>query len=76
MLGRDHSVNDGLVLLNEAQHIFGKTNVSVDLLFRKPGDTVKSWLAELEKVMEWEPHHLSLYELTPEKGTKLFRDVI
>lgn len=63
-------------MLQIAQQVFGKANASIDLLFRKPGDTVKSWMTELEKVMKYEPYHISLYELTVEKGTKLSRDVL
>ena len=75
VLGRDHSSKEGTVLLQVAQQTFGSANVSIDLLFRKPGDTVSSWMEELERIMCYEPYHISLYELTPEKGTKLSRDV-
>ncbi|XP_057377700.1 radical S-adenosyl methionine domain-containing protein 1, mitochondrial-like [Daphnia carinata] len=75
ILGRDHSANDGLMLLKQATEIFGSDSVSVDLLFRKPGDTIKSWENELIQMLEHKPHHVSLYELTPEKGTRLFREL-
>jgi coproporphyrinogen III oxidase-like Fe-S oxidoreductase len=75
VLGRDHSASDGVMLLKSAIKIFGSDAVSVDLLFRKPGDTLQSWKDELIQILTFKPHHISLYELTPERGTPLFRQV-
>lgn len=75
VLGRDHSANDSVMLLKSALDVFGSDAVSVDLLFRKPGDTIQSWKNELNEILSYKPHHISLYELTPERGTPLFRQV-
>lgn len=75
ILGRDHSAKDGIMLLQNALNILGNDAVSVDLLFRKPSDTVSSWKEELSQIIEFKPSHISLYELTPEKGTPLFKQV-
>lgn len=75
VLGRDHSVEEGLTLLKQAQEVFGHDSVTLDLLFGKPGDTEESWLEELHKILDFNPSHISLYELTPERGTKLFKQV-
>ena len=74
-LGRDHSASEGLELLKQATEIFGSDCVSVDLLFRKPGDEIQKWEEELGQILDCKPSHLSLYELTPERGTPLFKQV-
>lgn len=75
MLGRDHSAKEGLALVKQAQAIFGADSVSIDLLFAKPDDTEESWLEELNQILDFRPSHLSLYELTLERGTKLQKQV-
>jgi len=75
LLGRDHGHDDSLALWEASRRVFGADAVSVDLLFAKPGDTVESWGRELRSVLRHQPHHLSLYQLTPERGTKLFAQV-
>ena len=49
--------------------------MTVDLLFGKPSDTTESWKEELLGVLKEKPAHISLYELTPERGTPLFKQV-
>lgn len=75
VLGRDHTADEGITLLKNAQEIFGKDHVSVDLLFGKPADTQESWIHELNQVIPLCLSHLSIYELTPERGTPLFKQV-
>jgi len=59
----------------QAHEVFGKDSVSVDMLYGKPGDTPESWKEELEQILSYHPSHVSLYELTPERGTHLFNQV-
>lgn len=66
-------MNDGLLLFEQASTIFGPRAVSVDILFRKPNDTIFSWENELGQLLDKKPSHLSVYELTPEKGTQLYK---
>ena len=75
LLGRDHTSIEGLTLLRQAHEVFGKDSVSVDMLYGKPGDTLESWREELEQILSYHPSHISLYELTPERGTHLFKQV-
>ena len=63
-------------MLIQAQEVFGRDSVSVDLLFGKPGDDLESWKEELDKILSYCLSHVSLYELTPEKGTPLFNQVL
>lgn len=47
----------------------GLKNIGFDLIYAVPGETVKSWMNDLERALELSPVHLSCYSLTPESGT-------
>lgn len=49
----------------------GFENVSADLMFAIPGQTVERWAEMLREVVGWGVTHISCYELTPEPGTRL-----
>jgi oxygen-independent coproporphyrinogen-3 oxidase len=48
-------------------------NISLDLIFGTPGQTLAEWQADLSEVLALEPEHLSTYGLTYEKGTPLWK---
>ena len=70
-LGRQHSVKEALAALTCAQHIFA--NYSFDLIYARPGQTLLSWQKELQQALSLCGGHISLYELTIEKGTPFYR---
>jgi oxygen-independent coproporphyrinogen-3 oxidase len=47
--------------------------VSLDLIFGVPGQTLKDWAEDLRSALNLEPDHLSTYGLTFEKGTRLWK---
>jgi oxygen-independent coproporphyrinogen-3 oxidase len=51
----------------------GISNISLDLIFALPSHLNRSWADDLEKALELEPAHLSLYGLTVEERTPLAR---
>lgn len=51
----------------------GFKNVSADLIFAVPGQTREQWLADLKKLVEMGPEHISTYSLTVEEDTALHR---
>lgn len=51
----------------------GIDNLSVDLIFGVPERFERRWTEELERALELEPDHVSLYGLTAEPGTPLGR---
>lgn len=73
-LGRDHNSQDALRTIEEASRLC-PGRVSLDLMFGRPQQTVSSWEAELRQVLEVCDDHLSLYQLTVERGTQLFKQV-
>jgi oxygen-independent coproporphyrinogen-3 oxidase len=73
-LGRIHSAEEARSAYR-ATRSAGFDNVSLDLIFGLPGQTVDRWLENLDEAIGLGPEHLSLYPLTVEEGTPLARDV-
>ena len=73
-LGRIHSAQGAREACRAARGA-GFENVSLDLIFGLPGQTVDRWLESLEEAIALGPEHLSLYALTVEDGTPLGGDV-
>jgi len=71
MLGRAHSVAEGLKALDIAQTHFAR--VSFDLIYDRPGHTPAAWQAELARALAFGTEHLSLYQLTIEPSTAFAR---
>lgn len=66
-LGRDHSGQDAKRAIEMAQGVFDR--VTFDLIYALPDQTLAAWETELRQAMQFNPGHLSLYELTIEQGT-------
>lgn len=69
-LGREHSKQEAIEALKIANSIFD--NYSFDLIYALPNQTIKTWEQELQEAMQYAKHHLSLYQLTIEKGTPFY----
>jgi oxygen-independent coproporphyrinogen-3 oxidase len=48
-------------------------NISLDLIFGVPGQTIAQWRDDMERVLALQPQHISTYGLTYEKGTRLWK---
>ena len=66
-LGRNHDVQEARVALELAWRTFDRCNF--DLIYARPGQDLALWRSELQQALEMRPKHLSLYQLTIEKGT-------
>lgn len=71
-LGREHSADEALAALDTARRHFPR--YSFDLIYARPGQTLEAWAAELEHALTLAGEHLSLYQLTIERGTRFFTD--
>ncbi|MDP2330063.1 MAG: radical SAM family heme chaperone HemW [Reyranella sp.] len=71
-LGREHSTDEALDALDTARRHFAR--YSFDLIYARPGQTPEAWTAELERALVLAGEHLSLYQLTIERGTRFFTD--
>ena len=67
-LGRRHGGAKAMSAFNLARKA-GFDNVSIDLMFGLPGQSLAHWEATLAQTVALEPDHLSLYNLTIEDGT-------
>ena len=50
----------------------GLTNISIDLMYGLPGQTVESWEYNLDKAIALDVSHISAYSLTYEEGTAIY----
>ena len=67
-LGRAHCADDiekSFAILRQA----GFSNISLDLMYALPGQTMQIWKEDLEKAVSFQPEHISAYMLIPEPGT-------
>ncbi|KAI1884346.1 hypothetical protein AGOR_G00225470 [Albula goreensis] len=74
VLGRDHNSQHALHTVDEARQLC-PGRVSVDVIFGRPGQTLACWEKELEELLLVCDDHVSLYQLTLERGTQLFKQV-
>jgi oxygen-independent coproporphyrinogen-3 oxidase len=70
-LGRKHSSKEAIEALQAASKIFSK--ISFDLIYARSGQSLKGWQQELKQAMELASGHISLYQLTIEKGTPFYK---
>lgn len=70
MLGRIHDHEDTIQAVRWARKA-GFENLSLDLIYGLPGQRLSEWMENVEKALELEPDHLSMYALTVEDGTPL-----
>jgi oxygen-independent coproporphyrinogen-3 oxidase len=71
-LGREHSADEALAALDVARKTFARH--SFDLIYARPGQTPEDWAEELERALGLAGEHLSLYQLTIERGTRFYAE--
>ena len=67
-LGRLHRVEDVHSSFKAARQA-GFDDISLDLMYGLPGQSLASWRTTLERALALSPDHLSMYQLTIEEGT-------
>lgn len=70
LIGRRHSAADAVRAFRTLRD-GGIENISIDLIYGLPAQTLNSWIATLDKAMELRPAHLSAYILSYEPRTRL-----
>jgi putative oxygen-independent coproporphyrinogen III oxidase len=71
-LGREHSADDAKHAISLSQRIFPRS--SFDLIYALPGQSPDDWRHALTEAVARADRHLSVYQLTIEKGTPFYRD--
>ena len=73
-LGRQHHPEQVEQAVSAARAA-GFASVNLDLIFGSPGESAASWRASVERALATGVDHLSVYALTVEHGTPLWRAV-
>jgi len=70
-LGREHDAFDSKKAIEIAKKTFN--NVSFDMIYATPGQAPQNWISELKQAIDFSSEHLSVYQLTIERGTAFFQ---
>lgn len=70
-LGRPHTYAQAVTAYQRIRKA-GFRNVSLDLMYGLPGQTLQAWQNTLENVLKLKPEHMSCYGLKVEEGTPLY----
>lgn len=73
-IGRPGRVQDTETAV-EAARAAGFVNISLDLMYGLPGQSLESWTHTIRSLLLLGPSHISCYALTVEDGTKLSRNM-
>lgn len=71
-LNRRHNAEQAIRAVNLCKEQ-GLTNISIDLIYGLPGQTLSLWEQNLEQAIRLDVPHLSAYHLIYEEGTALYK---
>lgn len=74
-IGRRHSSAEAIEAVRMAQNV-GFDNISIDLMYGLPGQTMKDWQADVQTAIGLAVQHVSAYCLTYEEGTPLYKSLV
>ncbi len=74
IIGRRHNAAQAIDAVHMAQEA-GFDNISIDLMYALPTQTMTQWEADIETALQLEVQHISCYGLMYEEGTALSRQV-
>lgn len=71
LLQRRHTARQAIEAFHNCRAA-GFRNISIDLMYGLPGETLPSWQKDLEQALALRPEHISAYHLIYEEGTALW----
>ena len=72
LIGRRHTAQEAIEAVHRCrQH--GFNNISIDLIYGLPGETLEQWKEDLQTAFSLKVQHISAYHLTYEQGTRLWQ---
>ena len=71
-IGRRHTAQQAVEAVANLRQA-GINNISIDLIYGLPGQTVNSWTESVRQAIALKPEHISAYGLTYEEGTRLWQ---
>ena len=72
LVGRRHTAQEAIDAVHRLQQA-GLTNISIDLIYGLPGESLADWSYSLDQAIALGVKHISAYHLTYEEGTRLWR---
>jgi len=70
-LGRPHTYSQAVAAVKRIRKM-GFKNLSVDLMYGLPGQSLTAWEKTLQNVLRLQPEHISCYGLSVEEGTPFY----
>jgi len=71
VLGRIHKAEDSARTYNDCRSV-GFDNISLDLMFALPNQTLSMWEKDIRTCVSLSPEHVSCYNLQVEEGTSMW----
>ncbi|MCP4717550.1 MAG: radical SAM family heme chaperone HemW, partial [Deltaproteobacteria bacterium] len=68
LLGRRHTAQEAIAAIAAVRDA-GGSNLSIDLMYALPGQTLSGWQQTLQQAVSFNPEHLSCYQLTIKNDT-------
>lgn len=72
MLNRRHTAAEAIAAVEQCRAC-GLDNISIDLMYGLPGQTIEKWEDTLQRAIQLHVPHISAYHLTYEQGTRLWQ---
>ena len=72
LLQRRHTAQQAIEAFTRCREA-GFHNISIDLMYGLPGETMAGWEKDLQQALEMKPEHISAYHLIYEEGTPLWK---
>ena len=72
LLHRRHTAHQAIEAFQRCREA-GFQNISIDLMYGLPGETLDSWKEDLQQAIALRPEHISAYHLIYEEGTTLWK---
>ena len=72
LLNRRHTARQAIKAFEDCREA-GFRNISIDLMYGLPGETMKTWVSDLNQALAMKPEHISAYHLIYEEGTALWK---
>lgn len=72
LIRRRHTAQQAVCAVEQAA-LHGISNVSIDLIYGLPTQTMEQWQADVHQALALDVQHLSAYSLSYEEGTPLWR---
>ncbi|MBR5612459.1 MAG: radical SAM family heme chaperone HemW [Bacteroidaceae bacterium] len=71
LLHRRHTARQAIEAFRRCREA-GFQNISIDLMYGLPGETLETWEQDLQQAIDLHPEHISAYHLIYEEGTPLW----